>query len=282
MKKNVEITVINGMEEIFNRYVYMVEDGISILVRRHARLLCVQLAARTQPFSVGEKGSSGKAVHASRERIDWDIKKIIRDNSQLLKIADSMKNPKLRERFQELIRRGDSTGVAKIMQDTGIAIGKGNHVNLLKGKGQFKSAHKRGRHPKSGRAYNRVHEFSIPAKQKDLSSYISQVQKRIGFAKAGWADCARKINILKGDNATGIPAWAKRKAHGQNGHVVDRSKDKANPEVEMTNQVSYVSRILPMGEIYNAEEYTMRQFLVALEKAFQAATKQNVDMDQPF
>jgi hypothetical protein len=279
MKPGVEIEVINGLDDILSRFDELVKDGVPDLVRRHARLLCVQLAHRTQPFSVGEKGK-GKAYNQSERRVDWDVKMIIRGNDQLMKIAEGLSSEKLRDRMETLIQSGNMEAVAKILESTGLVVKKGNRPNLIKGTAKYKAAHRKGRNKRTGRAYKSQHVFNMAANQNQLTSYIKKAQKRIGYAKAGWADCARKINAINGDGARGIPAWAKSKKGGS-GRVVDMTRNSKNPSVSMTNEVGYVSRILPDREIAHSKNWTSEQFVKSLKKAFRHAVNNQENIDQP-
>jgi len=279
MAKTVKIEIETDMDDILNRFNELVDDGIPQMVKQYARLLCVQLSARTQPFSVGEKGK-GKAYKQAEKRIDWDVRKIIRDNDQLMKIAEGLDSEKLRNRMETLIQSGDMEAVAKILESTGLVVKKGNRPNLIKGSAKYKAAHAKGRNKRTGRAYKSQHVFNMAANQSQLASYIKKAQKRIGYAKAGWADCARKINAIEGDGARGIPAWAKSKKGGK-GRVVDMTRNSKNPSVSMTNEVGYVSRILPDREIEHAKNWTSEQFVKSLQKAFRHATKNQENIDQP-
>jgi hypothetical protein len=276
MAKTVKIEIETDMDDILNRFNELVDDGIPQMVKQYARLLCVQLSARTQPFSVGEKSGGAKnsgAYKQSAKRVKWDIEQIIRDNKQMMKIADGLWSEKLREYMRISIERGDNGAVAEIMSRTGIVIGKGEKVNLVRNSAQYKSAHSKGRSKATGRAFKRVFDFNVANKQGALDGYIRKVQKNIGFAKAGWADAARKVGFGKGDGARGIPSWAKSKSHGQNGHATDLTADKANPRVVIGNSVSYVRRILPDAEIDIAHEWTSSKFIEHLTHKFNAISR---------
>jgi hypothetical protein len=275
MAKTVKIEIETDMDDILNRFNELVDDGIPQMVKQYARLLCVQLSARTQPFSVGEKGgaANSSAFKKSTQRVKWDTEKIIRSESQMMKIAESFFSKSLREYMKISIERGDSRAITEIMSRTGIVIGKGEEINIIKTPAQYKAAHSKGRNKRTGRAFKRGFDFNTAYNQKSLDGYVRKVQKNVGFAKAGWADAARKVGFGKGDGARGIPAWAKSKSHGQNGHATDLTADKANPRVVIGNSVSYIRRILPDAEINTALEWTNSQFTKGLQMKFNAISR---------
>jgi hypothetical protein len=97
-----------------------------------------------------------------------------------------------------------------------------------------------------------------------LRRYIAQRQKRVGFAKAGWAKAADECGGHRG-----IPAWASSR-HGTapGGAVITR--DPLRPRVVLYNNVSYVSRILPPAyqeqAITIAYERAMKRYATAIRK----------------
>ena len=92
-----------------------------------------------------------------------------------------------------------------------------------------------------------------------IDGYVETIAKRLGYAKSGWAECARTIGGIKGDGARGIPAFAKR--HKAKNADVDLTKLKSigNPHVTMTNLTFWVSRLLP-------EQKQNEALLIAKEK----------------
>jgi len=210
-----------GLQAILDKFDVMTNRGAASLIKAHARLCCVQLAHRTQPFSVGQTGK-GEAYKAGFKRVEFDVQKVIRSNEKLLEIADHMKDEKIQLRMRQLIEAGNYQAVIAILKATKVMIGFGSDAEILKTSGKMKTVHKANRDNKSGRTRGKTDKLYISDNPAKLDGYIKLAAKRVGHSKAGWADCARKLNAVKGDGARGIPAWAKSAIHGSHGQVEHR------------------------------------------------------------
>jgi len=275
------LDVLNLLEEITEG------EGTAVLVKQHARLLCVQLAYHTQPFAVGSnKDEQKKAYKQSAIRVKYDIEKVIRGGKKLEEIAEKIANEDIQKRMLELIARRKWEAVANILKATKIIKAWDSKFEILKTQGAMKSVHSRARNKRSGRTKTPRDALYIAARDIYLRKYITETQKRIGFAKAGWADCARKLNAVKGDGARGIPSWAKSKAHGNNGSVIDLSGDKSNPRVALTNRVSYITNILTKMDVEKSIKFTTTNFIKSLQRKVNAAIKKqrlaDQEVDEPF
>jgi hypothetical protein len=109
--------------------------------------------------------------------------------------------------------------------------------------------HKQYRSPTSGRSYSPRKDMFISSDR--IQKYIKEVQKRVGYSKAGWSDCARQIGGVAGDPERGIPAFAKSKKHTSNGSIIDGTYAE-NPFITMTNNVPWTSKILPENQQFTA------------------------------
>jgi len=270
MSRKISITY-EGLSTILAKFDQMDEGGTARLIKAHARLCAVQLALRTQPFSVGQKGK-GKAYEYGSDRVKYDIGKVVRTNSKLLEIADHISNEKIQARMRELIAAGDYEAVAKILKATRIAIGFGGDVEVLRNADNIKSAHRKHRNPQSGRTRGKTDKMYV-ANQLRWDAYVKEATKRVGRSKAGWADCARKINAVQGDGARGIPAWAKSASHGSAGQVNDNSKTTPHGFVEMTNTIPWTDRICKASEQDAAMSFAKHAFIKSLQRSFSAAAK---------
>jgi hypothetical protein len=87
----------------------------------------------------------------------------------------------------------------------------------------------------------------------ELNTYITEIQKRVGISKGGWADCASQLKkVNKGGLLTGFPSWVKKAVRGGSGSVQDLTSNIKSPKVTLTNNVPWVSQILPASEQLNA------------------------------
>jgi hypothetical protein len=282
------IQIETDVLEVLSQFDQMTEgEGMAKLVKEHARLLCVQLAYHTQPFAVGSnKDEQKKAYNQGSKRVEFDIEKVIRGGKKLEEIAEKIVNEDIQKRMLELIAQKKWDAVGKILAATKIIKAWDGKFEILKTPGAMKSVHSRARNKRSGRTKTPRDALYIAATDAKLATYVRQASQRVGFAKAGWADCARKLNAVKGDGARGIPAWAKKAKHGNNGSVIDLSGDKSNPRVALTNRVSYITNILTKMDVEKSIKFTTTNFIKSLERKVNAAIKKQrlaeQQVDEPF
>lgn len=275
MSRKTTITY-EGLSSILAKFDQMDTGGTARLIKAHARLCAVQLALRTQPFSVGQKGK-GTAYQSGALRVEYDIGKVVRTNDKLLEITNYIKNPAIQARMRKLIESGDYESVGKILKATKIAIGFGGDVEVLRNAATMKSAHGKHRNPQSGRTRGKTDKMYIATKSR-FDSYLKQAVARVGRSKAGWADCARKINAVQGDGARGIPAWAKSASHGSAGVVNDNAASKPLGYVEMRNTIPWTDRICKASEQEAAMAFAKQSFIKSLQRSFAAAAKKTGSM----
>ena len=266
MARNDSITLESkDLDEMLDRYSAVQEITIPDLTRKHARLLAVELANRTQPFSVG-KGGGAKGQNAGMRRTRFDIERLFNGEQMFRDIIDGTENKKLAARFRKEAASGQWEKLATLMRSIGII------KKPLKVVSTSKSAHKSNRNKVSGRVYSKRRIDAIYVSQ-DTDEYINKTVKKVGMSKAGWAACARLIKGIKGDPARGIPAWAKKKAHGKHARVVDRTNNSKNPRIYLKNTIPWISRICPASEQQKALRIVHEKMLKEIKKAMTHARK---------
>jgi len=253
------------LDEILANFQKFTSSTIPILVRRHARILAVELANRTQPFSVGS--TSKNAAKLGKNAVGNDISKVFRTAKTLQTVVDKTKNEGLKNRLQKLINSGNNKAIGEAFKSVGMI----NEFELIEKSG-LATKHKSQRSPKSGRTWSPKKTMYIAT--SGLSPYIKEVQRRVGYSKAAWADCARKIGGVKGDGARGIPAFAKSGNHKSSGGIIDGIK-RSNPFVTMTSNINWASRILPQSEIKMAQQIVRDKMIKQANLMTKAAAKKN-------
>jgi len=224
-------------------YATIREVTIPDAVMLNARLLCVELGRRTQPF--GNDDTSGKT------RVKNDIGKIIKSPVQLLAMANKVENKKIGQRLKMLIMNQRYDVVETIFRNLGF-LNKWTGLEFLDSKSGVKTHHQDARVKPTGRTKARGSKLYISS-ANDLNTYITEIQKRVGISKGGWADCASQLKkVNKGGLLTGFPSWVKKAAKGGSGSVQDLTSNIKIPKVILTNNVPWVSQILPASEQLNA------------------------------
>lgn len=215
-------------------------------VMLNARLLCVELARRTQPFGTSDESGKG--------RVGNDIGKIIKYPLQLTQMADRVQDKKIAKRIRQLIVSKKYDVLEIVFRKIGF-LNKWTGLEGLTGSSQMKSIHNDARVKTTGRTKPRGSKLFI-ASPSDLNPYISEVQKRVGMSKAGWADCATKLKkVNKGSLLTNIPKFVQNAIKQGTGDVIDNSSDLKKPKVTLINKIPWVDRICPAREQLNALQF---------------------------
>jgi hypothetical protein len=227
-------------------------------------LLAVEFGRRTQPF--------GNKQEAGESRVKNDIGKIIKTNASddgpnemILKVE----NARIRERLEQLAAGGRWDVVKIIFKNIGF-LNVWSDLEPI-GAGAYNRIHQDHRNPRTGRTRKRGDKLYV-TDQNTLNGYITEIQKRVGLSKGGWAEAARQINTRYG--ARGLPPWVTR--HDGGGVAVDHTNDLREPTVTLTNSIPWVDRILPLTERIKAQQVVVakmkKQIAKILEKAAKVAT----------
>lgn len=250
--------------DLLDAHLLVKGEGVEVLTRRYARLCAVELANRTQPWSVGG-GAAGKAAGA--QAVDGNIRKVIKDKQGMRDLFDKTKIEGLGKAMIRLLNAGRYDILAKIMASCGLVTSADRLIMVSPG--DMNSEHQGHRSRSTGRTF--IKKGEVVFSPSGFGGYIKEVQKRVGLCKSGWADCARQIGGTSGDNARGIPAWAKQSS--RNGKIQDRSKDPSNPHFVMTNTTPWVSRLLKEEQQTIALTVAKNKMIKALEMSFFAAKR---------
>ena len=246
-------------EQIMKDYATIREVTIPDAVMLNARLLCVELARRTQPF--GDKQESGTI------RVKNDIGKIIKNTEQLDEYADRVGSQRIKARLKALIKSGKFDIVETILRNIGF-LNKWTGMEVISGS-KMKSVHNQARNKTTGRTKSRGSKLFI-ASDSDHATYIEEVQKRVGISKGGWADCATQLKkVNKGGLLANFPPWVKKAMRSGSGKVKDMTSDLKNPRVEMTNDIPWARNVITKSE----EEFAKAVIVAKMKKQMEAILK---------
>jgi len=243
------------------------------LVRAHARICAVELANRTQPFTVGS-GVGPPVLARGTMYLKKDLLKITKDPETLDKKAAGIADDKLRARLQAVIAAGKNPAIAALLVAVK-TIKKASDFKAVSGPKEMGPLHKSNRSSRTGHALSTqpVYHFE----KGGIDGYVKTVAKRLGYAKSGWAEAARKIGGIKGDGARGIPAFAKRQK-ADNFDVKDGSDNQSNPSFTMTNKTPGVSRLLKNSEKDKALDGAKYKMIKQMNKILRHVAKNGKDV----
>lgn len=238
-----------------------------------SRILAVNLAYQTQPFGDNDAGKQ-----AGEGSVATEIQRVYKTPSwTFFQIKTSGPPPSAKRKtsnshqaaraFIYYVKRKMHDKATKLLNDLQI---QGLFDTRVDGfdKGRRHRYARFGVRKKVSR--NQFPELIVSNPLK-LRSYITEIQKRVGTAKAGWASCAQQLGGMRG-----IPGWVARHARvGLLGTVDDASFMESKPYIRITNNVPWVDKCLnqtQMQRAFDIASYKMMQFLrISLAKAENAA-----------
>jgi len=223
-------------EQIMKDYATIRETTIPDAVHLNARLLCAEFARRTQAF--------GKDENVGTERVRKDISNIIKPPVYFLQFLGKTQNQRLKKNLTKNFNARNWTG----LKSTLAAVRMGSEAFTVVDGGNFSAIHRENRNPKTGRAFKRPKQFYLAADSTTLFNYIKDRQKMVGFAKAGWAECALQLKkVISRSQLYDFEKWWVRNKPGT-GSIVDNTGNAAAPTVTLTNSLPWADSVLRTTE----------------------------------
>jgi len=235
-------------EQIMADYATIREVTIPDAVSLNARLLCVELARRTQPF-----GDNNKARETGEKAITGDLIGRKRRVGIFGAIGAAMSE----EGGYSWYKTGDN--VRLFVGKDGFAYGTEKMMFRPDAStSEMRAFHKKnfvnGKMSSAGSKTRNIGRWKFLDKmfvsKETLDEYIQKAIKKVGIAKAGWANCALQLKkVNKGKLTASIPPWVIRHtADFKNGNTQDLTSDIKNPRVVMTNTTPWASSVIPSSE----------------------------------
>ena len=246
-------------EQIMKDYAKIREVTIPDAVHANARLLCVELARRTQAFGTDSE-------EQQNERIRKDISNIIKPPVYFLKFLEKTKSEKLKAS----LKKNFFANRWSVLAETLAKVGMGSEAFTLVGGDAMRGIHQENRNKSTGRVFKRPSKFYLAQDSSALHSYIAERQKLAGLAKSGWAECANQLRkVGSGSLTRGIPKWITRHARGF-GSVSDNTGNLFNPTVTLTNSIPWADKVIRSTEQLMAQnvvaEKMKKQMAMILKK----------------
>lgn len=262
-----------NLKSMLLRFEEVTGKSMPQIVRAHARICAVELANRTQPFSVGT-GVNQPVLARGTMYLKKDIIKAVKNREKLEEKAQMISDDKLRQRMQAAIASGNQAALGAIFAACGIIKSPFN-FHAVRGNSEIGNIHQSNRSKRTGHTLSTRGEIYYA--NTGLDGYVRKIAKRLGYTKSGWAECARKIGGVKGDGARGIPAFAKRQK-GKNFEVRDNSTNKDDPNFIMTNTTPWVARLLPRHRVQEAVNIAQNRMVISMNRVFKYVAKNGNDV----
>lgn len=115
--------------------------------------------------------------------------------------------------------------------------------------------------------------------QRRLEKYIAQVQKKVGFTKAGWAKCADEVPMRgrTSSRTRGIPQFVTRHKHRALGRTeVQYAPNKIDTKVMMTNLTPWASQCITQKQVKSAIDSAKRKFVEYMNRAVMAELRSQI------
>ena len=241
-------------EQIMKDYATIRETTIPDAVHMNARLLCVEFARRTQAF--------GKDENVGTERVRKDISNIIKPPVYFLQFLGKTQSERLKKSLTKNFNARNWTG----LKSTLAAVGMGSEAFTVVDGGNFSTIHRENRNPKTGRAFKRPKQFYLAADSSALFNYIKERQKMVGFAKAGWAECAMKLKkVISRSQTYDFEKWWVRNKPGT-GSVQDNTSNIFAPTVMLTNSLPWADSVLRTTEQLNGMAFVAQKMKKQMER----------------
>ena len=229
-------------------YATVLEKTLPETVHTNARLLCVELARRTQAFG-------HESEEQQNERIRKDISNIIKPPIYFLKFLSQTTSERLKANLKKSYFSGQWTKIAASLA----AVGMGSEAFTPVASGAMRIVHQLNRNKNTGRTFKRPQKFYIATESTSLHDYTVERQKAAGISKSGWAECAEGLKkVVKGSMSRGIKTWVKRHSRGL-GTVTDKTGNRVllgtsakpifqiqnkNPSVVLTNSIPWADKVI--------------------------------------
>lgn len=267
----------SGLEEKIIRLAKFTRKSVGEVMRQEGRLLAVQLARYTQPF-----GFSDKSKQQGQSAIAGDLVGTRRTGRAtggqgdgtggvFTVVPDDImaKAVDYKDGTTRLFVKKDGTvyGADTSMVLKNPSMAQLDAIHQSKRRASDGSVTQAGYGTKDIGRWKFVSKFVIS--KSVFQNYLAYVFTKVGIAKSGWADCAKKLGGTRGGTAEGnIPGWVTRHLKDFSfGVVGDETDNPENPKLFLINEVNYTSQVLSES----GKRGAVRDTEVRLAKSIQLA-----------
>jgi hypothetical protein len=227
------------LSEAMRRYAKATGKSAGQVVKMNCKFMAKSLMVSTQPRSHQSGGDGdfrkkkGEVIyHGKADRklgeasVTKDIGKVFSTFSQTFEeIKENSEDAA--KGFFKAAKSGDWREAERILRSTGISNRNANVGKL------DRAIHKQSKH--NGRVNRQRAELVVDNKER--KEYTKEIVKRVGFAKAAWANAGLSFGPM-----TNVPAFIKR--HAAPSTTVNNTSRETDPYGEMQSLVRYAGQVL--------------------------------------
>jgi hypothetical protein len=254
------------------QYALVMKITFAEAIKRQARLVAVNLAYQTQPFgdSYEARQSGEGAVQVEISRVYNPVSAVAYSIGQSGKTFTGIKRiktaPQAAAAFVRLIKSGQNEKAQEILNALRIE----PYFTTKVGSFDSGEEHQQSRFGPRRKVSKNTFTKQATINPTRLKAYINKIISRVGTAKAGWADCAKKLG-----GSRGIPQWVTRHAGKRaSGIVTDNTNSRGNEQyILMENSVPWIDKCLNGGQLQRALDIQREKMNAAIEIALSRSSR---------
>ena len=233
------------------------------VVKSNGRLIAINMAIMTQPFSGGENFRDNGSYAGARDRaagefaVLSDVGLVYSTIGIIYSMVKTVKESAAKG-FWKAVNSGQMAKAIKIFRTFGITINASTSTAQI-GKFDEGGYHRQVRNSR-GRVGRNQRTMLIVTNPKALRRYVKEMVKRVGWAKGSWAAAARALGGTRG-----LPQWVTRHDAAPGG-ATDNSRDPISPHVVLHSRVSYMDQVLSPAQASEALRYQQGKMESHIEK----------------
>jgi len=237
------------------RFAEITGASLSEEIIRTARLVAVSVAYSTQPY-----GKTPAVKLQAEKGVKRDIRRVFATPSSLFNVIEEKYGEGVAKEFWRAHKANDEAKMRAVMDRESMG------MTIIRS--PEKSIHQKRRGARGRVSGKRA--FHLVTDTQSLDRYIAERQRKVGFAKSGWAAAADACGGHRG-----IPAWAssRHKGRAPGGAIINR--DSIHPKVVLFNHVEYITEVCPPDEISDAVRIAYMRLIkrvqILIKKGYAAA-----------
>jgi len=216
-------------ERSLKRLIAETDRSVGDIVRQEARLFCVDLIHKTQPF-----GRTKKANEKGSRAVYRDVGRVYANPGRVYKEVQTGSDDAAKALYY-LLKNNRYSEAEEMLRTVGTSMVAGLRVRDFDGGKEHQSRRRLGR-------VDGVRPSVVIPNPQNRTRYSESIAKRVGTAKRSWA-----VGLPRLGSMARIPKWLRRGRHGSmDDHTRGRRPLKG---VVFSSHISYIHRVLKERDV---------------------------------